>query len=117
MRMGSGPCAGCPGRCLGSGAFRDKGLWENAVGQAENSYGLRARWCNWPPLRLARVRRERESVGVVLPAELPRRVIESGGGGGQVDRVGRASRLLPGRDRRRRPGALGGPNRDDAAAA
>jgi transposase len=29
-------------------------------------------------------------------------------GGGQVDRVGRASRLLPGRDRRRRPRALGG---------
>src|SRR3982751_3640892 len=30
--------------------------------------GLRARVSRWPPLRLARVRFERESVGVVLPA-------------------------------------------------
>ena len=58
---GASSVAGVPGQ----------GLWENAVGQAERSYGLRARWCNWPPLRLARVRCERESVGVVLPAALP----------------------------------------------
>jgi hypothetical protein len=30
--------------------------------------GLRARVSRWPPLRLARMRFERESVGVVLPA-------------------------------------------------
>src|SRR4051794_436169 len=35
------------------------------------SYGLRARWCNWPPLRLARVRCERGSVGVVLARRPP----------------------------------------------
>src|SRR5215211_8601790 len=29
--------------------------------------GLRARVSRWPPLRLARMRRERESVGVVCP--------------------------------------------------
>lgn len=32
---------------------------------------LRARVSSWPPLRLARMRCERESVGVVLPAGLP----------------------------------------------
>src|SRR4051794_37469554 len=31
--------------------------------------GLRARVSRWPPLRLARMRCERESVGVVLPAD------------------------------------------------
>ena len=58
-----------PGRRFGG--VPGQGLWENVVGQAENSYGLRARWCNWPPLRLARVRCERESVGVVVFTALP----------------------------------------------
>ena len=31
-------------------------------------HGLRARAVNWPPLRLARMRRERGSVVAVLPA-------------------------------------------------
>src|SRR5262249_55910071 len=39
---------------------RDGGIWERTqVGQAVGSYGLRARWCTWPPLRLARMCRER----------------------------------------------------------
>lgn len=45
-----------------------QGLRENAVGQAEPFLWLRARWCTGRPLRLARVRCERESVGVVSPA-------------------------------------------------
>jgi transposase len=40
------------------------------------SYGPRARWCNWPPLRLARVRCERESVSVVCPPISPAVVVE-----------------------------------------
>jgi hypothetical protein len=38
--------------------------------------GLRARVSRWPPLRLARMRFERESVGVVLPACFTDRFIE-----------------------------------------
>ena len=37
-------------------------------GQADLYDELRARVSSWPPLRLARLRRERESVGVVSPA-------------------------------------------------
>ena len=37
-------------------------------GQADPYDELRARVSSWPPLRLARLRRERESVVVVLPA-------------------------------------------------
>src|SRR5271170_242171 len=36
-------------------------------GQADVFDELRARVSSWPPLRLARLRRERESVGVVSP--------------------------------------------------
>lgn len=62
MRMApEPPGASGPGH-RGSARF-ETGLWENAVGQVGNSYGLRARWCNWSPLRLcpgvlrARIRR------------------------------------------------------------
>jgi hypothetical protein len=37
-------------------------------GQADAHDELRARVSSWPPLRLARLRRERESVVVVSPA-------------------------------------------------
>ncbi len=69
------------------------------MGRPSRTYGLRARWCNWPPLRLARMRCERESVGVVVSTALLVVDVEQEVPGGQVDRVGRASRLLPGRDR------------------
>src|ERR1700758_2025409 len=36
-------------------------------GQADQYHELRARVSSWPPLRLARLRRERGSVGVVSP--------------------------------------------------
>jgi hypothetical protein len=39
-------------------------------GQAGHPYGLRVRLYIWPPLRLIRLRHERESLGVVLPSWL-----------------------------------------------
>src|ERR1700680_3180054 len=39
-------------------------------GQARHHYGLRVRLYIWPPLRLIRLRHERESLGVVLPSWL-----------------------------------------------
>jgi hypothetical protein len=60
------------------------------------------------------VRCERESVGVVSSAALPRVVVDLEVCGGQIDRAGCASRLLSGRDRRRREGTLGGQDCDDA---
>src|SRR5919205_1252553 len=47
---------------------RDRGAGSTWSGQAGVSDELRARVVIWPPLRLARVRRERGSVSVVLPA-------------------------------------------------
>src|SRR3954463_10089277 len=70
MKMCSERRVVASGRGVSVAAVPGLGLWENAEGQAGRSYGLRARWCNWPPLRLARVRCERESVSVVLPAGL-----------------------------------------------
>jgi hypothetical protein len=47
---------------------RDRGVWEQTrSGRPVLFDGLRARVSSWPPLRLARMRRERESVGVVCP--------------------------------------------------
>src|SRR3954463_1972162 len=51
---------------LGRGAFG-----RTQVGQAGLDDGLRARAFQWPPLRLARLRCERESVDVVLPTGSP----------------------------------------------
>src|SRR3954470_5534305 len=42
--------------------------------------GPRGRVSRWPPLRLARMRFERESVGVVLPADCFTEPIDRGGG-------------------------------------
>jgi hypothetical protein len=63
----------CPGSAVASGD-RDRGLWENAgwAGRSTTD-GLRARDFQWPPLRLARLCREHESVCVVCPPELPHR--------------------------------------------
>src|SRR3954468_16863037 len=47
---------------------RDRGIREQTrSGRPVLFGGLRARVSRWPPLRLARMRRERESVGVVCP--------------------------------------------------
>src|SRR5215212_9139769 len=47
---------------------RDRGIREQTrSGRPVLFDGLRARVSRWPPLRLARMRRERESVGVVCP--------------------------------------------------
>jgi len=49
--------------------IRDRGTGSTRMcGQADVYDELRARVSSWPPLRLARLRRERESVGVVSPA-------------------------------------------------
>jgi hypothetical protein len=55
--------------------FRDRGIWCDHPGQRRREHEgagrpisyveLRARVSSWPPLRLARLRRERESVVVV----------------------------------------------------
>src|SRR3954453_519514 len=69
-----------PGVGLASRPFRAWGSGRTRKGRPGASYGLRARWCSWPPLRLARVRRERESVGVVRPPPPLRcRCLEGGG--------------------------------------
>src|SRR5438093_13749150 len=50
---------------------RDRGIREQTrLGRPVLFDGLRARVSSWPPLRLARMRRERESVGVVCPPVL-----------------------------------------------
>jgi hypothetical protein len=61
------PMSGC--------GFRDRGIWCDHPGQRRREHEgagrpilyveLRARVCSWPPLRLARLRCERESVVVV----------------------------------------------------
>ena len=63
--------------------------------------GSRARAFPWPPLRLARMCREHESVGVVCPPGLPcqRREEEAGN---EIHRLGRPPRVLRGGDRQRR---------------
>ena len=52
------------GRAYGA-TVRNKGSWGNRMGRPLLLDGLRARVSSWPPLRLVRLRRERESVGVV----------------------------------------------------
>src|SRR4051794_22510246 len=47
--------------------IRDRGTGSTKCGQADVYDELRARVSSWPPLRLARLRRERGSVGVVSP--------------------------------------------------
>jgi hypothetical protein len=47
---------------------RDRGTGSTKCGQADAYDEPRARVSSWPPLRLARLRRERESVVVVSPA-------------------------------------------------
>src|SRR3954469_5910882 len=64
-----------PGVGLASRPFRAWGSGRTRKGRPGASYGLRARWCNWPPLRLARVRCERESVAVVVSTVLPSVVV------------------------------------------
>src|SRR5512132_4272183 len=62
--------------------------------------GLGARVSRWPPLRLARMRFERESVGVVLPAccFTDRPTVGGEGSDAQVFRTRRASRVRAGGD-------------------
>ncbi len=48
------------------------------MGRPLSEDGLRARVSSWPPLRLARMRRERGSVGVVVPTCLPYRQTREG---------------------------------------
>ena len=59
---------GCPARALPEGlgsGDRVRGVRRNQLGQADLYVELRARVSTWPPLRLARLRCERESVFVV----------------------------------------------------
>ena len=63
-----------PARMSGRG-FRDRGIWCDHPGQRRREHEgagrpisyveLRARVSSWPPLQLARLRRERKSVVVV----------------------------------------------------
>ena len=66
--------------------IRDRGTGSTKCGQADVFDELRARVSSWPPLRLARLRRERGSVGVVSP---PAPVFKQTGGRGETcDRTG-----------------------------
>jgi hypothetical protein len=77
-RMKGGRCCPCRATVSAAGgvrggeygaAVRDGGVRKQTwSGRPFLFDGLRARVCGWPPLRLARVRCERGSVGVVLPA-------------------------------------------------
>src|SRR5919198_3138500 len=112
------------GCCVWGGEYgatvRDRGaLRQTWTGRPVSFDGLRARVSRWPPLRLARMRRERGSVGVVLPAscfDSPDRV---GGEGSDetVFRLGRAPRLRAGGDLAGRPGGPGRPDRADRRGA
>jgi hypothetical protein len=81
--------------------------------------GLGARVSRWPPLRLARLRCERGSVGVASPTALPPGRTAHGkgdadgwaGGSPAVFRVGRASGVRPGRGVGGRGGGAGRPDR------
>src|SRR5688572_7434414 len=89
-------------------------LGERMLGRPLFVDGLRARAFHWPPLRLARVRCERESVVVVCPPVLL--TVKRGlGGCREVDRNGCASRLLRGRDPRPRQRASNAWARHDGA--
>jgi hypothetical protein len=94
-------------------------LRQTWTGRPVSFDGLRARVSRWPPLRLARMRRERGSVGVVLPASCFTRPVRVGGEGSDqtVFRLGRAPRLRSGGDLAGRPGAPGRPDRDDRRGA
>ena len=60
--------SGCSEESAAYGAtIRDRGAGSTKCGQADLFDEPRARVSSWPPLRLARLRRERESVGVVSP--------------------------------------------------
>src|SRR3954453_5877103 len=98
----------------GRGALRQ--TW---TGRPVSFDGLRARVSRWPPLRLARMRRERGSVGVVLPAGCFTRPVRVGGEGSEqtVFRLGRAPRLRTGGDLAGRSGAPGRPDRDVSGGA
>ena len=74
---------------------------------------LRARVSIWPPLRLARMRCERESVGVVCPPVLLRQPLVGRREHATLYRTGRASRVRRGGDLGGRGRPLGGPDQDD----
>src|SRR5579862_2182854 len=80
--------------------------------------GLRARVSSWPPLRLTRMRCERESVVVVCPPVLHRhRRLVGRREHASLYRFGCASRVRGGRDLGGRDRPVGGPDRDDAGSA
>jgi hypothetical protein len=119
MKMCRGVGWVCPGVGLASRAFRAWGSGTTRKGRPGASYGLRARWSNGAPLRLARVRCERESVGVVRPPSPVRCRASRGGVDGPVHRVG-TSTATPARSRSARAGRRGrrvGSRRDAATRA
>src|SRR5215469_15673239 len=88
-----------------------RGTGSTKGGQADLFDELRARVSSWPPLRLAWLRRERGSVGVVSPTA-PVNDGRRGNATGDWDRY--PPNLWRGGVLGRRPVAAGGPDRDDA---
>src|SRR3954462_5123424 len=114
------PGACCVWGCEYGATVRDRGVLRKTwTGRRVSLDGLRARVSRWPPLRLARMRRERGSVGVVLPASCFTRRVRVGGEGSEqtVFRLGRAPRLRAGGDLAGRSGAPGRSDRDDSGGA
>src|SRR5665213_561154 len=94
---------------------RDRGIREQRrLGRPFLYVGLRARVSSWPPLRLAWMRCERESVGVVVPACSPTVDFEMEvSSGAQMFRVGCAPRVRAGPGVGGRAGAPGRPGAGD----
>src|SRR5271166_4371847 len=91
-----------------------RGTGSTKGGQADPFDELRARVSSWPPLRLARLRRERGSVSVVSPTA----PVDNGRSGDATDdRHGHPPNLWRGGVLGRWPVAAGGPDRGDAIGA
>ena len=91
-----------------------RGIWERTrLGRPFLYVALRARVSSWPPLRLARLRFERESVGVVRPpgSHPVNRMVEVKDGP-EMYRTGCAQRVRAGRGVGERPGPPGRAGRD-----
>ena len=106
------------GRAYGA-TVRNRGLRGTRMGRPFLLGGLRARVSSWPPLRLARLRCERVSVGVVSPSGSPSVDRSEGDGDGEAwHAISGWMCIASSRSSRSggRPGPRRGPDRDTPEA-